>query len=178
MHEAEGSGRRAFALFQALRHPGPLVWIQRAHALHRPLPPGLPSDVGARLHLLTPRCETDLLWAVEETLRAAPVGLVIAEPLEPLSLTAGRRLQLAAKAGRTTALMLVQNGHGSPAAETRWTCAPAPLDRHASTGHIWRVTKNKKGTIGTWMVDWNGAMAACNLVSTAGERPESAPPAG
>lgn len=177
MHEAEGSGRRAFAVFQALRHPGPLVWILQAHALHRPLPPGLPDDVSARLHLLTPRCETDLLWAVEETLRAAPVGLVIAEPLEPLSLTVGRRLQLAAKAGTTTGLILVQDGHGSPAAETRWTCAPAPLDERASTGHIWRATKNKKGTTGTWVVDWDGASAAFDLVPAAGKRSEPAAPA-
>lgn len=177
MHEAEGPGRRAFALFQALHHPGSLVWVLRAHAPHRPLPPGLPGDVSARLHLLTPRCETDLLWAVEETLRAAPVGLVIAEPLEPLSLTVGRRLQLAAKAGATTGLILVQNGHGNPAAETRWACAPAPLDERASTRHIWSVTKNKKGTTGTWMVDWDGASAAFDLVSAAGDRSESAQPA-
>ena len=31
VHEAEGRGRRTFALFQAVRHPGPLVWILPAH---------------------------------------------------------------------------------------------------------------------------------------------------
>ena len=61
---------------------------------------GLPEGVGARLHLIRPEGEVDLLWCVEEALRSAPIALVIAEPEKPLSLTAGRRLQLAAEAGR------------------------------------------------------------------------------
>ena len=125
MHEAEGAGRRVFALYQALRHPGPLFWVLPGRDPGLPFLWGLPPGVADRLYVVHALAEADLLWAVEETLRAAPVGLVIAEPLEPLSLTVGRRLQLAAKSGDTTGLILVQDGHGSPAAETRWTCAPA-----------------------------------------------------
>ena len=102
VHEAEGRGRRAFALFQAARHEGPVMWILPAHAPELPMLRGLPQGVGERLHLIRPTGETDLLWCIEETLRASPVGLVIAEPQKPLSLTAGRRFQLAAEAGRTT----------------------------------------------------------------------------
>ncbi|NEY89472.1 ImuA family protein [Tabrizicola oligotrophica] len=169
MHEAGGRGCRAFALFQAMRHAGPVVWILPDHVPERPLLAGLPEGLGERLILLTPKGQTDLLWSVEEALRTMPVGLVIAEPREALSLTEGRRLQLAAEAGQTVGLMLIRDGTGCAATETRWHCEPAcgPPD---STLHQWSLNKNKKGTTGDWMIDWNGASAAFHLVSAAGER--------
>lgn len=177
VHEAGGRGRRAFALFQALRHPGPLVWIVPAHVPERPMPTGLPEGVSDRLLLLTPSGETDLLWTVEECLRAAPVALVIAEPQQPLSLTAGRRLQLAAEAGRTTGLMLIREGAGSNATESRWSCEPVAGGQD-STLHQWSSIKNKKGTLGDWTVNWHGATAAFHLVPPAGERHQPAQPPG
>jgi len=178
VHEAEGRGRRAFALFQAARHPGALFWIAPAHEPVAPMPPGLPDGVAERLHRVETGGETDLLWSVEEVLRAAPVGLVIAEPTNPLSLKAGRRLQLAAEAGRTTGLMLIREGGGNAAAETRWRCEPAAGPAWDSTPHRWSLTKNKKGTTADWTVFWDGASAAFHLVSEAGERREPAPPPG
>jgi protein ImuA len=172
VHEAEGRGRRAFALFQAARHPGPLVWVLPAHLPEMPMLRGLPRGVGERLHLLRPMGETDLLWCVEEALRAAPVGLVIAEPEKPLSLTAGRRLQLAAEAGRTTGLMLIRQDAGSNATETRWMCESLASPAADSTLHHWSLTKNKKGTINHWTINWNGASAAFHMVSEARERCE------
>ena len=174
VHEAEGFGRRAFALFQAARHSGPLIWVLPAHAPHLPMLRGLPDGVGERLHVIRPGTETDLLWAVEEALRTSPVGLVIAEPEKPLSLIAGRRLQLAAEAGKTTGLMLVRQGAGSNAAQTRWQCAPLPSETADSTPHCWSLNKNKSRTLGSWTVHWNGKTAAFNLVSTAAERHEPA----
>ncbi|RNF33979.1 ImuA family protein [Paracoccus methylarcula] len=174
VHEAEGLGRRAFALFQAARHDAPLVWVLAPRAEHLPMLRGLPDGVGDRLHVIRPASETDLLWAVEESLRANPVGLVIAEPSLPLSLTAGRRLQLAAEAGRTTGLMLIREGQGSNAAETRWHCAPVAGDARDSTLHHWSLIKNKKGTTGNWNLHWNGATAAFDLVSAAGQRHRAA----
>jgi protein ImuA len=176
-HEAEGRGRRAFALFQAARHPGPLVWILSAHAPEMPMLRGLPCGVGERLHLVRPRGETDLLWCLEEALRVAPVSLVIAEPSNPLSLTAGRRLQLAAEAGGTTGLVLIRQDAGSNAAETRWHCEPRAAATADSTLHQWTLSKNKRGTSGSWVVNWNGASAACHMVSAARERHEPAAPA-
>lgn len=178
VHEAEGLGRRAFAAFQTLRHPGAVLWILPAHEPQRPMLRGLPGGLTERLLLLTPKAETDLLWCVEEALRAAPVGLVIAEPEKPLSLTAGRRLQLAAEAGRTTGLMLIRSGQGSSATETRWQCDPLAATQSAadSTLHRWSLNKNKKGTLGHWVVNWHGASAAFNLVSQTGERCQPAEP--
>lgn len=172
VHEAEGRGRRAFALFQAARHPGPLVWILPSHVPELPMLRGLPRGVGERLHLFRPPGETDLLWCTEEALRSAPVSLVIAEPQQPLSLTAGRRLQLAAEAGRTAGLLLIQEGAGSNATETRWRCKPLASPAPDSTLHRWSLNKNKKGTIGHWTLNWNGTSAAVHLVSEARERYE------
>lgn len=174
VHEAEGRGRRAFALFQAARHPGPLVWILPAHVPELPMLRGLPRGVGERLHLFRPVGETDLLWCVEEALRSAPISLVIAEPEKPLSLTAGRRLQLAAEAGHTTGLVLIRQDAGSNATETRWKCEPAASAAADSTLHQWDLNKNKKGTCGSWILNWNGAAAAVDMVSEARKRHEPA----
>lgn len=172
VHEAEGRGRRAFALFQAVRHPGPLVWILPSHTPELPLLRGMPRGVGERLHLFRPNGETDLLWCVEEVLRALPVSLVIAEPEKPMSLTAGRRFQLAAEAGRTTGLLLIRQDAGSNATETRWHCEPKVNHAPDSTLHQWDLNKNKKGTTGSWILNWNGASAAVHMVSEARERHE------
>ena len=177
VHEAEGPGRRSFALFQTLRHPGAVLWVLPAHEPQRPMLRGLPEGLSERLLLLTPKSETDLLWCAEEALRAAPVGLVIAEPQQILSLTAGRRLQLAAETGRTTGLMLIREGQGSSATETRWHCAPLPATSADSTLHRWSLNKNKKGTTGHWVLNWDGTSAAFDLVSKAGERRQPAEPA-
>ncbi|PJF08298.1 ImuA family protein [Pseudorhodobacter sp. MZDSW-24AT] len=177
VHEAEGPGRRAFALFQARRHSGTVLWILPAYEPQRPMLHGLPEGVSERLLVLTPKNETDLLWCVEEALRANPVGLVIAEPQQMLSLTAGRRLQLAAEAGQSTGLLLIRTDHGSAATETRWHCAPLPAPDADSTLHCWSTKKNKKGTIGSWVLNWNGTSAAFDMVSAAGERSQPAQPA-
>ena len=169
VHEAEGRDRAGFALFQAVRLPGPIVWVVLAHDRDLPMPGALPRGVAERLHLIEARSETDLLWAVEESLRARPVGLVIAAPEKPISLTVGRRLQLASEAGGTTGLLLIREGRGSNAAETRWKCEPLPGPAD-STRHRWSLNKNKKGTIGFHDESWDGATAAFHLVPPAGER--------
>lgn len=172
VHEAEGPGRRAFAVYQCLRHPGPVIWVLPAHEPQRPMPGGLPAGLGERLMLLTPKGENDLLWCVEEALRATPVALVIAEPQQPLSLTAGRRLQLAAESGKTVGLMLIREGHGSNATETRWHCAPMAMTD--STRHQWSLNRNKSGTNGTLILEWDVTSPHVHLVSETGERRQPA----
>lgn len=178
VHEAQGRDRRAFALFHAARCQGALVWVLPAHSPELPFLAGLPHGVGERLHLFRPSGEIDLLWAVEEALRADPVALVIAEPQKPLSLTQGRRLQLAAEAGQTTGLMLIRDDAGNNAAETRWICEPIAGAAQDSTLHRWQLIKNKRGTFAGWVLNWNGETAAFNLVSEVGERHEPAPTSG
>lgn len=66
------------------------------------------------------------------------MGLTIAGPEKPLSLTAGRRMQPAAETRGSAGLMLIHEGTGSNAAETRWDCAPMPGTAADSTLHRWR----------------------------------------
>lgn len=175
VHEAQGRGRRSFALFQAARLPGVVVWILPAHIPELPFLGALPAGTNERLHLFRASGETDLLWAVEEALRASSVSLVIAEPQQSLSLTAGRRLQLAAETGQTRGLMLIREAAGSNAAESRWNCEATPSPSRDSTLHRWSLNKNKKGTLGSWVLNWNGTSSAFTVVSEARERCESAP---
>jgi protein ImuA len=170
VHEVEGHGRYVFALFQAVRSGGAIIWVMPSYAPHTPTLRGLPDGVGVRLCIMRPKSEEDLLWTVEEALRTKGVSLVIAEPDKPLSLLAGRRLQLAAEAGRTTGLMLLKLGQGSNAAETRWLCRPAAAQQRDLTLHEWILNKNKRGTFGNWTVDWNGKTRSLHLVSAAGQR--------
>lgn len=174
MHEAEGAGRRVFALYQALRHPGPLFWVLPGRDPGLPFLWGLPPGVADRLYVVHALAEADLLWAVEEILRAPAVGLVVAEPQAPLSLTAGRRLQLAAKAGQTTAILLIGQGHGSNAAETRWHCRPL-LSPAGEVRHDWRRVRDKRGTPLAWTVAWDGRAPELAILSRSVDAAVSAP---
>ncbi len=177
VHEATGPGAVAFALMQAARQTGPVAWIAPAHEATGLLPAGMARIVSpARIMLVRAPSETDLLWSVEEVLRSGAVGMVIASPSKPLSLTAGRRLQLAAEAGRTLGLLLIREGAGSNAVETRWHCAPI-WDERISTLQEWSLIRNKKGTSGTWAVHWHDTSRSVRVVSTAGERTLVADPA-
>ncbi|MDH2326357.1 hypothetical protein QCN27_05720 [Cereibacter sp. SYSU M97828] len=157
VHEAQGSGRVFFALWQTMRYPS-AVWV--APFLDRELPTAS-SITFVRADGI------DILWAAEEALRSVPGGLVIAQPQKRLSLTEGRRLQLAAEAGCSTGLFLVSDGAGSPATETRWNCTSLAGD---STLHRWEIIKNKKGTLESWILNWDGSSAAFDMVSATGQR--------
>lgn len=178
VHEVCGPGAHGFAAIQAALHKGPVLWIGAGHAPERLFPPGLvPVLDPSRLIAVGTRSETDLLWATEEGLRAGPLGLVVASPDKPLSLTAGRRLQLAAEAGRTTGLLLVRAGAGSNATETRWQAAPV-LHADGVTDQSWQewsLLKNKKGTNGTWILRWDAKARSLLVVSPPGERTRLAP---
>lgn len=169
VHEAEGPGRRVFGLLQAAALPGVIVWVLPAHAPELPMLWGLPQGVAERLHIVRAKGEVDLLWSVEESLRCTDVAVVLAEPDKPLNLTAGRRLQLAAEAGRSLGLMLIRQGMGSNATETRWHCAALPSPKPDSTLQCWSLNKNKRGTLADWTIGWDGTSPAFHLVSTAGQ---------
>ena len=163
VHEAEGQGRFAFAAYQMGQHAGAIYWINLEGQADGLLPQELHANLHERVHFVEVATENDLLWATEEALRAEPVGLVITLPEKPLSLTVGRRLQLAAEAGQTTGLILIREGQGSNAAETRWKCEPLPSEED-STLHHWLLNKNKSGTLGDWIVSWDGKTPACHMV--------------
>lgn len=176
VHEAGGPAAPAFALTMAAQTTGAVIWIRPAHAPERLMPWALRRFLSpGRLLMVEARGEADLLWAAEEALRSGAAGFVVAAPEKPLSLTAGRRLQLAAEAGRTTGLLLIREDGGSNAAETRWHCTPLPGEAPDSTRALWSRNKNKKGTLGAYTVHWHGTAHSLPLVAPAGERDVAAP---
>ena len=178
VHEAFGPAALAFAAIAVAQARGDVFWIRegwRSGALN---PVGLSDFLDpASLLVAEVRDQSEGLAVMEEALRDGASRIVVAELSQPLGLTPGRRLQLAAKAGRSIGLCLIGEGMGSNAAETRWRCTPVfdaaatPAD---STLHRWELIKNKSGTSGAWHVRWDRAARRLNLVSPVAERPGSA----
>jgi protein ImuA len=106
----------------------------------------------------------DVLWAMEETLRCRAVGAVIGEMrAHDIDQVATRRLSLAAAAGNALGLFLrsAPNDDHS-AAVTRWIIGAAPsaspTGRRRGGGAprlIARLVRNRRGQLGTWIVEWN-----------------------
>lgn len=176
VHEACGPGAPGFAAICAARRPGEVLWVVedwQPESLN-PVALSLFFDP-ARLLLARCRDQTEGLAVAEEAMRDGALALVVIVLSQPLTLTTGRRLQLAAKAGATTGLCLIPEGMGSNAAETRWHCAPifdaeVPPD---STLQCWKLIKNKSGTLGAWHVRWDTAARRLHVVSPVAQRPGS-----
>jgi protein ImuA len=168
MHEATGSGRRAFAAVLAGRLSGPVLWVRESRLADNLCPQGLrPFFDPARLVLARPTGGLAVLQVTEEALRSGAVPLVIAELAEAADLTASRRLQLAAGSGGggVRGLCLLPESRARPnAAETRWLCTPIPQSGSGgATGgrrQLWELVKNKRGCLGVWEVAWGGQAAA------------------
>ena len=111
---------------------GPLVPDQARSVRPGPRPRGLAPD---RVIYAEAGRDRDVLPLVEEGLREAALAAVVGE-VTRLSLTASRRLQLAAEATGVTALLLRRWWtvaekdlvRPAPAAVTRWRIAPAPSE--------------------------------------------------
>ncbi len=172
-HEACGPGAMAFAAIAGARVARPILWIRESWRNEALTPVGLTGFFDPdRLLVAQAQSQIDALAVAEEALRDGAVALVVIELSQPIGLTPGRRLQLAAKAGRSTGLCLIPEGMGSNAAETRWHCAPLYDERQAdSTLMRWKLIKNKSGTLGAWDVCWSHTTHRLDVVSPVGERP-------
>lgn len=173
-HEVCGPGAAVFAGAVCGMASGPVLWISQAHQPAQLFPAGLARfcDPG-RLTYATGKAHIDLLWMAEEALRSGAAPVVITELSKDIDLTAGRRLQLAAEAGKTLGLFLIPEGMGSNAAESRWHCAPH-FDAGDSTLHHWQLIKNKSGTLISWIIRWDEETRRIIVVSETGERADSA----
>lgn len=148
---------------------------ERSHVLwcgHRRenLERGAPYAMGLKAWGLAPRallfvaCNTprDVLWAMEEGLRARVFAAVIGDGVTP-DFTSARRLQLAADGGPAIALTLLPpavatTSRHSPAL-TRWHVAacPCPTDSPFLTARAWTVAlMHCRGAApARWVVSWD-----------------------
>lgn len=143
LHEIVGAGNDgasagfAAALLARLAADGPVLWIARRPDLSAAGLAALGLEP-ARLLLVHAARRNDALWAFEEALRNPALAAVVGE-IDAVDLTQSRRLQLAAEAGGTTALLLrpADEITTASAARTRWQVAAEPAK---GSGELrWRV---------------------------------------
>lgn len=179
-HEICGAGAVVFASIVAGMKSGPVLWISAAHHRAHLHPESLVQFCDpSRFVFAAGKSHIDLLWMAEEALRSGAAPLVVVELTDEISFTAGRRLQLAAEAGRTLGLFLIPEGMGSNSAETRWRCSPhfdADFAGEDSTLHRWQLIKNKSGTLGGWITRWDEQARRIIVVSKTSERTGSTRP--
>jgi protein ImuA len=181
---AEGFAAALLARF--IEGRGPALWCLARGDLFGPGLGafGLAPD---RLIVARARHAGDVPWAMEEALRSGLPGAVLGEPRR-LGLAAGRRLQLAARAGGVACLVLRQFGteeSGASAAVTRWRVAAAPsapqggLPPEGLMGGLpglgaprWRVglVRCRGGTPGEWLLEWNDETGDFAVVPVLAER--------
>ena len=154
-HEAASAQLAAYLLGQV---SGPVVWALPRLTL---FPPGL-AEAGlssARVIYAEAGRDEDVLAVAEEALRHGGLAGVICEPSR-LSLTASRRLQLAAEAGGAPALVLRRWRRGAPPTEgtacaTRWSVTARPsADQSGLPRAYWRLelTRCRGGRPAAWDV--------------------------
>lgn len=196
---ADAVAVNAFGLGLALRAAAgrPIVW-----ALHevmgqeagRPHGPGL-HEMGLSprdLLLVRARDVQTLLAVGEEALRSPAVGAVLLSAwgeAKAFSLTASRRLALAAETGGATLFLARAGADPCPsAAETRWSvgsCASQPLEGGAPGRPSFSATLLRRrggGGTGTWIMEWDReqrtfrppAPLSGGLVPLAAQRPVAA----
>jgi len=175
-----------FAAILLAARPGPILWCRSRRTA---VESGSLYGVGlARFGLAPERViqveadkPADLLWAMEEGLRAGKYASVVGEGAAP-DLTASRRLQLAAESRGGVALLLSacprapSVGRSPPlACMTRWLAASAPTIPEAGGpgGPRWALELRRcrgGGRPQSWIVEWDDATLSLSLVSPLADR--------
>lgn len=146
LHEACGSARRTLALWAVSRTQGAVFWIAPEWAVEGLNADGMTAFADpARFTFITPRRPEDVLWTMEEVLRAGVVPLVIADVPGLPGLTPVRRLHLAAETGAAAGqgggaplgLLLTPGDGGARGVETRWRMSP----RHTGRRDAWHLDR-------------------------------------
>lgn len=171
VHEACGSARHGFALWLASRLQGPVLWIAPGWQAEQPHPQGMWDFTDpARFLFVTPRRGEDLLWCMEETLRAGAVPLVVADLQDAPALTPVRRLHLAAETGGgltgqpPLGLLLTPDGGGAQGVESRWHMTGC----HEGRQRRWRLERRRARTepVKAWIATQSAPRQAVHLTHT------------
>lgn len=169
---------------------GTILWCERpwtldAGALYGPALLTFGIDP-AQLILVRARRDADVLWAMEEGLRCNRLAAVIGE-IAGMSLTASRRLQLAAEESGVTALTLrPRTDKPAPsAAATRWRLDAVEHDDFTTTNETtdtappglgaarWRAEmfRCRGGASASWMMEWNDETGDFSVAALVRNRP-------
>jgi protein ImuA len=180
-----GEGRGEVGAIGAMRD-GIVLWCLPRPDLYGPGLAVLGLDP-ARLVLVRARRDAEILWAIEEGLRAAGVAAVVGE-LGMFPAVASRRLQLAAERSGVTAFVLrrwrdsaraARERNLPNAAATRWRITALPsVPARAEPGigrPRWRVEllRCRGGEAACWEVEGADATGSLSLVSTVADRPDA-----
>ncbi len=148
-----------------------VLWCVRGdtdHEVGALYAPGLRSFGLSPQQVLLVRAATtaQVLWAMEEGLRAGGLAAVVAE-VDDVDFSTSRRLQLAAEARGVTALLIVPALSAVSGAVTRWQLssrggegeALAPRRADSALHPKWSVelTRCRGGAPAAWEVEWNHA---------------------
>ncbi len=156
---AAAEGFCAALLARLVAGRGPALWCLARAGLHGPGLGAFGLDPD-RLIVARTRRPADVLWAMEEGLRSGRLGAVLGEAHE-IDLTAGRRLQLAARAGAATCLVLRPLAAEPAPGATRWRVAAAASIREDGLPGLgaprWRVdlVRCRGGSPRRWLLEWN-----------------------
>ncbi len=198
LHEVEGERAEwddgvatgfALALLARLMaaRAGPLLWAAPRLDLYGPGLAELGFDPG-RLIQARAGNDQDVLWTLEEGLRAGTLAAVVGEVTE-LDRTAGRRLQLAAEAGGSACFLLhrrflARRRQEAPsAALTRWRVAPlVSQGNQAGLGLAlpgrarWQVEllRCRGAAPGHFALEWDGATGGFTLAAALCDGPLAA----
>ena len=164
---------------------GTILWALQRDDIH---PPGL-QRFGLnpdRLIFVRAAKDADILSVVESALRTRGVAAVVGE-VATLSLTAGKRLQLACERGGATGFLLRRQLYASSsedegtAATTRWNIAPAPseTDEPGLGPPRWevRLERSRGGRIGAWIMEAENATGDVRVVTELADHAMEAKPA-
>jgi len=163
---------------------GSILWCRSRRfdqEIGQPYGPGL-ARFGlrpAQLLVVAVSRPADVLWAMEEGLRCRGLAVVLGEGITP-DLTASRRLQLAAEAGGSTALLLSHGAAGSAsAALSRWRvkALPSRPDPGGGPGRPrWQAAlrRCRGGRPGEWCLEFDDATLRFTVVAALADRPLAA----
>ncbi len=145
-HEFCGAARRTLALILAQDMDGDIYWIRPGWGHDHLHAEGVVDFINpGRITTVAPKRPEDLLWCMEEILRAGCVPLVVCELPGPAHMTPVRRLHLAAETGAREGsqiplgLLLTPGNGGSQGVESRWHMAP----RHAADVTRWHLERRR-----------------------------------